>query len=61
MSLRHTYELYLESEDGGRTFEALTCAGEIDLLSQMRRILADRDLKSIEAWRLGRQVMVLDR
>jgi len=61
LSLRHTYELYLESEDGGRTFEALTCAGEIDLLSQMRRILADRDLKSIEAWRLGRQVMVLDR
>lgn len=61
MSLRHTYELYLESDEGGRTFEALTCASEIDLLGQMRRILADRDLKSIEAWRLGRQVMVLDR
>ncbi|PZQ60618.1 MAG: hypothetical protein DI570_13975 [Phenylobacterium zucineum] len=61
MSLRHTYELYLESDEGGRTFEALTCGGEIDLLSQMRRILADRHLKSIEAWRLGRQVMVLDR
>ncbi|MEW5685038.1 MAG: hypothetical protein AB1942_08975 [Pseudomonadota bacterium] len=61
MSLRHTYELYLESDEGGRTFEALTCTGEIDLLGHMRRILADRGLKSIEAWRLGRQVMVLDR
>ncbi len=61
MSLRHTYELYLESDEGGRTFEALTCGGEIDLLGHMRRILAERGLKSIEAWRLGRQVMVLDR
>ncbi|RAK66574.1 hypothetical protein [Phenylobacterium kunshanense] len=61
MSLRHTYELYLESDEGARTFEALTCAGEIDLLSQMRKILAERGLKSIEAWRLGRQVLVLDR
>ncbi len=61
MSLRHTYELYLESDEGGRMFEALTCAGEIELRGHMRRILAERGLKSIEAWRLGQQVLVLDR
>ncbi len=60
MALRLTYELYLHKDGGRPAFEALTCADEVELLGAMRRIIAERELRSVEAWRLGEQVMVLD-
>jgi hypothetical protein len=57
--LRQTYELYLHKGDEAPRFEALTCANEVELLAAMRRLIAERELQSIEAWRLGEQVMVL--
>lgn len=59
MALHLTYELYLDSGDGKPVFEALTCANEVELLSAMRRMLAERRLVSIEAHRLGERVMTL--
>ncbi|WP_374467881.1 hypothetical protein [Phenylobacterium sp.] len=60
MALRQTYELYLHRDDGQPPqFEALTCADEVELLAAMRRKISDLSLQSIEAWRLGEQVMVL--
>jgi hypothetical protein len=59
VALRQTYELYLHKEGEPPTFEALTCADEVELLSAMRRRIADLSLQSVEAWRLGEQVMVL--
>lgn len=59
LSLRHTYELYLHQGDEPPRFEALTCADEVELLAAMRRLIAERSLSAVEAWRLGEQVMVL--
>lgn len=59
MALHQTYELYLDSGDGEPVFEPLTCADEVELLSTMRRMLAERNLRSIEAHRFGEHVMTL--
>jgi hypothetical protein len=61
VALHLTYELYIDTGDGPPIFEALTCANEIELLGEMRRRLAASDAKSIEAWQMGRQILVLDR
>ncbi|MCR5878284.1 hypothetical protein [Phenylobacterium sp. J367] len=59
MALSHTYELYLHKDDEPPRFEPLTCTDEVELLAAMRRLIDERRLKSVEAWRLGEQVMVL--
>lgn len=62
VALHLTYELYIDTGDGPPKFEALTCRSEVELLSEMRRKLAAiEEARSIEAWRLGKQVLVLDR
>ena len=60
MTLHLTYELYIDTGEGKPAFEALTCANEIELVGEMRRRLARAKAKSIEAWRLGERVLVLD-
>jgi hypothetical protein len=59
MTLRRTYELYLQTADGARTFEALTCRDETELVSTMRRILSERPLELIEAREMGHHVVTL--
>lgn len=59
MALHLTYELYLDTGDGQPVFEALTCADEVELLGAMRRMLAERNLVSIEAQRFGEPVLTL--
>lgn len=61
MALHLTYELYIDTGEGPPRFEALTCPGEIELLGEMRRRLEQHGVRSIEAWRLGKRVLVLDR
>ena len=59
MALRQTYELYLHKDGEPPRFEPFTCLDEVELLGAMRRMIAERSLQSVEAWRLGEQVMVL--
>lgn len=59
MALRLTYELYLDSGEGAPVFEALTCQDEVELVGVMRRLLAERGLRSIEAHRMGEHILTL--
>ena len=59
MPLRLTFELYLDTGEEEPAFEALTCLDEVELLGVMRRMLAERRLKSIEARRLGETIVTL--
>ncbi len=49
----HTYELYLTNHQGETRFEPLTCAPTTDVHGQVRQLLADRDMASIEVRRGG--------
>jgi hypothetical protein len=51
--IHHTYELYLDDGDGKPRFEALTCASRSDLLPTVRRIISEKNLRSVEVRELG--------
>jgi len=53
MALHQTYELYIEPEDGSPHLEVITCPDEVDLLSAVQEMIAQRALRSVEVRRFG--------
>jgi hypothetical protein len=53
MGLHQTYELYLEPEDGAPRLEVITCPDEVELLSAVQDMIAQRGLRSVEVRRFG--------
>lgn len=56
--LRSTYELYVCAPSGERVFEPLTCF-DIDLTSEVNRVLRERDAHSIEVHQFGRHLFTI--
>lgn len=55
-----TYELYFHPVEGAAVFEPLTCAREADLLAQVRALLLERKMRSVEVHHLGAHLFTLD-
>ena len=54
MSSPHlTFELYLTSDAGRPVFEAFTCRSRAELMPAVRRLIAERDLRSIDVREMG--------
>ncbi len=53
-----TYELYLD--DGRRrSFEALTCASQTELMTAVRNLIEQRGLKSVEVCQFGEHLFTI--
>lgn len=53
MPLHQTYELYLEPQEGSPRLEVVTCQTEVELLSTVQDMIAERNLRSVEVRRFG--------
>jgi hypothetical protein len=43
-----TYELYLQDDAGGRTFETLLCHSVAELMPKVRELISAREVAAIE-------------
>lgn len=57
--MHKTYELYLHGDDGTPRFEALTCRTEQELMSAVRRILAETGAHAVDVMEFGQLIFTL--
>lgn len=57
--MHQTYELYFEAEEEPPRFEAITCGSEAELMSALRRLLADRGARAVEVRQFGSPLFTL--
>ena len=58
--MHRTFELYLRHTDGRETFEPLTHRGtHIELLSHVRRVLAERGAETVEVREFGEHLITI--
>lgn len=59
--MHKTYELYFhDDEQAPPAFEALTCATDAELVTALRRRLAERQSKSVVVHEFGRELFTLN-